>query len=849
MQRMLRSAAAPVLGSDLNRSECGGRAHPVEPLAPTIGGMETSYRFNQCELLPAQRQLLDGGRPVKLGSRAFDMLLVLVERRERVVNKHELMDLVWPQLVVEENNLQVHVLALRKLLGHGAIATIPGRGYRFTLPVSVEGATAAEPVQPAAPGAPSAPPRLGNLPVHTPALYGREHELQELQGLMQQHPLVTVTGAGGIGKTRLAQSAAGALATPPADGVWWVELAGLNDAALVPAAVGQALGLQLGAQTDATGAVLQALQGKAALLVLDNAEHLLDAVAQFVALLRERASGVKLLVTSQEVLRGLGEQVFRPGPLALPQGDGIEALRASGAVALFVARAQQADPRFALNEDNSAAVADICRRLDGIPLAIELAAARVPLLGVAGLRQRLDERFQVLTAGSRAVMRRHQTLRAALEWSHALLTPAEQVVLRRLAACVGGFTLEAAQEIAGDSSIDSWEVLELLGALVDKSFVVAEGQPLPRYRMLETTRLYGLERLAEAGETAVVLLRHARCFMAAAEAFDDEVQNRRAPGAAPRALLDLERDNLLHALAWCDQDDAAAATVGLRLAGAMYRYWPARGLIGVGLAVTRRALDRAASQPADRYHCRALAAVAALLFHARRLAEAELAAQVLLAAAEVVESARHLATAHYLLGHMATERQAWPAAHEHIESLRAIARSLDSLHLEGDALVCLTNVLTRQGRLDEAAVHGRELVDLRRRAGASHNLASALLFLSSVALEHDDTATAASALAEALVHVRVENARGLNWGWCGDVGALAARRGHWVVTTMLAASVARWRKVDGLAAYDQDLDVRYADQARAALSEAAFREAWAAGEAFSEAEAMACAEAELGLQP
>ena len=258
---------------------------------------------------------------------------------------------------------------------------------------------------------------------------------------------------------------------------------------------------------------------KSPLVLLDNAEHLLDGVAAFVTSV---AAGSRtrraFLVTSQEPLRVDDEHVFRPEPLSLPTGDDPERIAASGAVALFVARAQAADRRFELCAENQTVVADICRRLDGIPLAIELAAARVPLLGIDGLRDKLDQRFHVLTKGRRASLRRHQTLRAALEWSHHLLAPAEQVVLRRLSVFAGGFTLEAAQQVAEDEQgIDRWDVLEHLGALVEKSLVVAEGDVIPRYRMLETTRLFALERLIESGESEHARRRHRDHYLALAE--------------------------------------------------------------------------------------------------------------------------------------------------------------------------------------------------------------------------------------------------------------------------------------------------------------------------------------------
>ena len=821
--------------------------------------MDATYHFHHYQLQPAQRQLLEGGRAVKLGGRAFDMLVALVERRERVVGKHELMDLVWPRLVVEENNLQVQVLTLRKLLGHGAISTIPGRGYRFTLPVRADGEAA--PGEAAYAEAAPQPAREGNLRAEAPELLGRDTELRELQGLIDQHAVVTVTGAGGIGKTRLAQGAAAARA--PQQAVWWVELAPLADPALVPAAVARALALPLAPQDDATAAVVQALQGKAALLVLDNAEHLLDGVAAFVSALRERAAGIKLLVTSQEVMRGFEEQVYRPGPLAVPDGDDLAAVQASGAVALFVARARQADPRFQLRDDNRAAVADICRRLDGIPLAIELAAARVPLLGLEGLRQRLDERFQVLTAGSRAVMRRHQTLRAALDWSHALLTTDEQRVFRRLGVFAGGFTLEGAQAVAADEHIDAWDLLEHLGGLVDKSLVVAEGDPLPRYRLLETTRLYALERLAEAGETDAVLRRHAGHCIELAEAFDgDAVQRGQAALALER--LDAERDNLLHALAWCSRpgdDDAAAA--GQRLVGALRYYWSARGLARTGLAATQRALERAAGLPGDRHRCMALGAAAQLLHSMQRLAETEPLAHELQALGAAIAFAPACAVARQLLGHLATARGEWAAAQTHFEETLALARSTGSAHHEGNALGGLVDIAARLGRHAEVAKRMDELLAVRRSAGHGYNLAVSLQKATSLTLGLGDSGRAAAMLREAEPLVRSAGSRLLALGWCSMTGAWAAARQDWALAVWLQACVGHIRAEDGVLPDDEGLaaERQELDAARAALGDEAFEAAWAAGSASTLEAAMhlaagalaACAEPPaaggFGLQP
>jgi predicted ATPase/DNA-binding winged helix-turn-helix (wHTH) protein len=809
------------------------------------------YRFNQYRLLPEQRQLLEDERPVKLGSRAFDMLLALVERRERVVDKHELMDLVWPRLVVEENNLQVQVLALRKLLGHGAIGTIPGRGYRFTLPVTVDGAPGAPSGVPASAPAATEPERPGTLPLPPAQLFGRDDDLVTLNGLIEQHGLVTLAGAGGIGKTALARGVAQQQQAQHGGGVWWVELAALSDPALVPTTVARALGLVLDGTKDPTQAVLKALQGRAALLVLDNAEHLLDSVAGFVSALRGAGAGVRLLVTSQEVLRALDEQVFRLGPLAVPKGDELEQVQASGAVALFVARARAANPRFVLTDDNRAAVADICRRLDGIPLAIELAAARVPLLGVQGIRARLDERFRVLTAGARAVLRRHQTLRAALEWSHGLLTAEEQVVFRRLGVFAGGFMLEAAQAVAADERIDTWDLLEHLGGLVDKSLVVAEGDALPRYQLLETTRLYALERLAESGETEAVLRRHAEHALELAEAFDAGTAGQ---GQAARALdrLDQERNNLLHALAWCDrEDDPAAAAIGQRLAGALRYYWPSRGLLGAGLAATLRALDRAAALPGDEHRCKALGSAGQMLHWTRQVHAAEAIGHELLALGEAIGFAPAVAIANLQLGYVAGQQRAWGTATSHFETALALARRTGSLHQEGNALGGLADMLVCQGKLDEAAARRDELLQLRRRAGHGYNLAVALQQSAHLALTRGEAEHSAALLAEARPWVRGAGSRVLSWGWCSLVGSLAARRKHWAVAVQLGASTTRFRAEDGLHpdAGDQASEQAELDCARAALGDAAYELAWTTGTALSEAEALDLAALELAQHP
>jgi predicted ATPase/DNA-binding winged helix-turn-helix (wHTH) protein len=514
-----------------------------------------SYSFGHFRLLPDRQALLVSGKEVKVGGRAFDILVALVHN-DRVLAKDELMAAAWPRVVVEENNLQVQIVALRKILGHPAIATVPGRGYRFTLPIVREGdfpSLAAENAINARASAPAVDIASirSNLPQHLPHLFGRDDDITAVAALLETNTIVTVAGAGGIGKTRLGQAVAARIAASFPDGVAWVELAPLNTGALVASTLADVLGFDLSLGGDAAKAVVSYLEDKRALIVLDNCEHLLDAVTSLAEAVQSSAQGVRVLVTSQEVLRIAGESVYRLGTLSLPAPVLLPAaaVRASGAGALFVARAQAADSHFVLTADNAKAIAEICQRLDGIPLALELAAARVPLLGVDGVRAKLSQRFDVLTAGARAVMRRHQTLRAALDWSHDLLDLDEQKVFRRLGVFAGGFTLESAQRVASDDDVDDWDVLEHLGALIDKSLVLAEGNPIPRYRLLETTRLFALERLAAAGETEEVLHKHVLAMIALIAEIEAGSMFRYAT-AAEKMQLAVEGDNVRAALDW-----------------------------------------------------------------------------------------------------------------------------------------------------------------------------------------------------------------------------------------------------------------------------------------------------------
>ena len=476
--------------------------------------MPTSYCFGKVEVRPHERLLLVDGRRAALGSRAFEVLLALIERRDRLVTKDELLNLVWAGLVVEENNLATQVSTLRRLLGTAVIATIPNHGYRFAAAVVERVMDPVDaPLWESGPvtAAPSRRSRT-NLPAKLLPLYGRDNDLDALRACIGAHRIVTIVGASGIGKTSLAQVAAHALRAHYPDGVWLVELAPLLDAPTLMGAVAHTLGITLHGQRESCDELVVALNAKRLLLILDNGEHLLGAVASLSQSLVDALPDTNVLVTSQVPLGVSTEQLFRLEPLAVPlDSDPVGALD-YGAVRLFNERVRAIDRHFVLGADNSAAVVDICRHLDGLPLAIELAAALVPLLGVLGVHERLGGRLELLSSGSRVRPSRHQTLRAALDWSHALLSSEEQVVLRRLSVFSNGFTVEAARRVACDGQLDEWTVIGLLERLVERSLVVVDRGDRPRLRLLESVRVYATERLVESGEIAQRQRLHADYF-------------------------------------------------------------------------------------------------------------------------------------------------------------------------------------------------------------------------------------------------------------------------------------------------------------------------------------------------
>src|SRR5216683_3036645 len=542
------------------------------------GQAPAAIEFGRFRVLPHRRELLADGRPLELGGRGFDVLMALIEASGAVVSKDALMKRVWPDRIVEENSLQAQISALRRTFAadRDLIRTIAGRGYQFT---GVIRTISAWPDAQATAGIPQPTPMPSrpptNLPEPVSELIGRDAELDEILDLSASHRLVTLTGAGGIGKTRLGFAAARRLLPKFADGVWAIDLAPLSDPELIPVAVAAALGLELASGMASPLSVANALGSKQLMLVLDNCEHVIDAAARMAESLLRANPAARVIATSRELLRVEGEWVYPVPPLAVPaegSSDGEDPLQ-YGAVRLFVERAHAAAPHLASDARVAAAIAGICRRLDGIPLAIELAAARAAALGVEGLAARLDDRFRLLTGGRRTALPRHQTLRATLDWSYELLPESERVILRRLAVLAGLFSLEAAGAVTAGPGVAPSEVADGVSRLVAKSLVAVEiDGAIARYRLLDTTRAYALEKLGDSGELEAIARHHAEYCRALFERAEAEWEVETRPTDEWLADYGPRTDNLRAALDWA-LSPGGDASIGVALTAAAVPLW------------------------------------------------------------------------------------------------------------------------------------------------------------------------------------------------------------------------------------------------------------------------------------
>ncbi len=547
---------------------------------------ERILSFGGFQLLPARAVLLHNGRPVQLGARAFKILQVLAEATGQVVSKTELMAAVWPDVTVEEANIKVQLSALRKVLSDGSgsryIVNVLGRGYSFVAPVEdVEG-------DPLMLGG-AAPEYQLPCPLHR--VIGRHDAVERLVQETTEKRLVTLVGPGGIGKTTVALAVAHATVRARQIEVCYVDLATIAEASLVPSTVAAALAA-FAPDGNHTNSVLATLRRQTLLLVLDNCERLIGPVAHFVETILRGAPSVSVLATSREPLKAAGEWLHHLAPLPCPDDHPLTADDAWDypAIQLFVERAEASLSTFELTDENVPAVVEICRRLDGVPLAIELAAAQINQIPVAAVAKGLDDRFGLLKRGRRTSLPRHQTLRATLDWSHELLSPTEQRLLRRLGAFSGVFELEAALQVAADETLDRADCLEALPELLSKSMIAVDiSSDVTRYRLLETTRAYALEKLEAAGELRGTFRRLTIQLTEALHRIGSNWVGEIQPGRLDtlRRLIDDTRS----ALDWAFEDPGSES-IAIDLSVAAVPLWLDLSLIAEGCARITRALER-----------------------------------------------------------------------------------------------------------------------------------------------------------------------------------------------------------------------------------------------------------------
>jgi predicted ATPase/DNA-binding CsgD family transcriptional regulator len=685
---------------------------------------------------------------------------------------------------------------------------------------------------------------------------GREREVVAIVRLLRDARLVSLTGAGGIGKTRLALRVAGEVGPDFEDGVCWVDLVALADPDLIPSAVGEALGVREDPGRPLRESLPEFLRPRRLLLILDNCEHLLAGCASLVGDLLQAASAVRVLATSRQPLGLLGETNWSVPPLSLPEpGAGapnggnptrasdVERLLRSEAGQLFVRRAQAVRRTFELTEQNAAFVAQICRGLDGIPLALELAAARMNVLSARQVLDRLDDRFRLLTGGARTALPRHRTLAALIDWSHDLLSRDEQVLLRRLAVFAGGWDLDAAEAICADRGLAPDGVVDMLSGLVDKSLVLAEEQGRPpgraiRYRMLETIRSYAEARLRESGEERQIRDRHRDWFVALAEHARPELW--RSEQAAWLDRLDGELDNLRSAIDWGATRDGDPEA-GLRLASALWRFWDLRGHVAEGRERLARLLALVPERTPTR--ARGLHAAAYLAYLQGDLGASRALTRDSLPLGREVGDDSVVAFSHIGLGVLARADGDLGGATALAEAGLALSRATGNTVETYVSLFWLADLARSQRDIDRAVVLLEECLTLTREHGDRWTTAFVLSSLGMVALDRRDYPRATALQLESLTLRRALSDL-VGVALCLDaLASVASARGQVSRAARLLGSAQAIRESVGAAvlpAFRAEHD-RTVAATRAALGEPGFASAWAEGRAMAPEEAIEAA--------
>jgi len=685
-----------------------------------------------------------------------------------------------------------------------------------------------------------------NLPQQVTSFIGREHELPEVRKMLGNTRLLTLFGVGGIGKTRLSLQVAAEMLDDFPDGVWFVELAPLADAQLVPQAVASVLGVKEEAGRPVADALKKHVKDRRALLILDNCEHLVQACAELTKQLLDSGPHLKILTSSREHLRVPGETTYPVPVLAVP--DSLSAIPPAAltqyeSVRLLVDRATAAQPAFLVTDANAAAISEICRRLDGIPLAIELAAARVRALSVENIAARLNDRFRLLTSGSRTALPRQQTLRALIDWSYDLLDARERAVLGRLAVFAGGWTLEAAEAVCASGDLRESDVVDLLTTLVEKSLVVLEAAG-GRYRLLDTVSQYAQERLNDSGEEEQTRTRHLAFYLALAETARPELVGPNQGAWLTR--LDLERENLLSAHAWCDRAQDGAA-LGLRLVYSMLLYWVNRGLLGLGHRATVEALARAGAQGRTTTRCRGLFNAGQLGCWMGRYEEARGYLEESLAIARELGDKGRIAMALQPLGTACLGQGDRATAQTHLHEALTLAQELGNKRELAGAFNALAQLHRAEAELDRAEPLYEQVLALARELDDRESIAIGLLNLAMVSIGRGSGDRAGAMLLEVLAIAAETGSKPVEQSALEVSAGLAALRAEWNRTARFYGAAESRTAQTGLHRdpADEAFLALYIAKARAALGVATFGAAEAAGRALSNEAAMAEARAWL----
>lgn len=687
-----------------------------------------------------------------------------------------------------------------------------------------------------------------NLAQQLNSFVGRGRELADVRRMLAASRLVTLLGMGGIGKSRLSVQLGAEVLDEYPDGVWLIELAPLADPQFVPQAVASVLGVKEEAGGTVLDALLKFVRDRTLLIILDNCEHVVAACADLAKRLLQSAAKAKILATSRDALQIAGEAVFQLAPLAAPDPRALatsaEALAHSDAVRLFVDRARAAQPAFRLTAGNARTVATICHQLDGIPLALELAAARTRALSVEAIAARLNERFRLLVTGDRTVLPRQRTLRALIDWSYDLLAPPERTLFARLSVFAGGWTLEAAEAVGAGDGIDAADVLDLLARLVEKSLVIADIDS-GRYRMLETVRQYAHEKLDEAGGVGAARERHLAYYVGFADAARTELAGPSQDVWLER--LDRDLDNVLAAHAWCDRA-AGGAEPGLRLVSSIKFYLLTRGFLALGERLAIEALARPQAQASGLWRCRGLAAAGQFYFYRGQYREARRYLAESLAVAREMGDPTRVASALQPLGMACLGDGDLRSARAHLEE----AVELSVRHSNERTLAAVLNALAQlcrvEGRVDEAQALCDRVLAAVRALGDRDSIAIALLNKAMLAISRGATAGVTNMLVEVLDIAIAIGSKPVGQSALEVTSAYACLRGD-------AATAARFFGAAEAQAQKTGLRRDPADDAflrpivlriRSALGDAAYADAEQLGRTLAYEEAMDAARDWLG---